>query len=300
VSGRSASPELLATARELLALAGTVDPPVRRLGPYALLSDVTEPAALLPLDRAAAGIEDAYRARYGLDLAGSAAETIVLFRRRASYEAYVVRTHGPISESGFYAGGVVALYREGRLLDDVRDTLVHELVHALGRRGLGPALPPWLDEGMADDLADSRIGEGARTQPGTLGGTALRAGDFFELHGGEASRELLRRHAAAGDLVPLARLLAMDEDEFRAVEPRALAYAESSFFIRFLLAGDLAPRFRAYLRQVSEGTPPTPGGLAAALGRSLEALDAELKAWILPEAVPAPSPVGAAELGSGE
>src|SRR6185436_7649016 len=101
---------------------------------------------------AAGAVDAAYRARYGLDLAGAPAETVVLFRRRRSYDEYLQRTGGPLAaETGHFAGGVVALYREGRLLEDVRATLVHELVHALGRRGLGPALPPWLDEGMADD-----------------------------------------------------------------------------------------------------------------------------------------------------
>lgn len=286
VTGRAAAPEHLAAARALLAEAGVAEPPSRKLGPYALLTDVEEPALLLLLDRAASGVEDAYRARYGLELVGNPAETVVLFRRRASYDAYLARTGGPAAETGHYAGGVVAFHRQGRLLEEVRGTLIHELVHALNRRGLGPALPPWLDEGMADDLAESRVGEGARTLPGTLSGTALRAGGFFELHGGEASRELLRRQLAAGGLVPLERLLSLDEAELRSLRPSGYGYAEASFFVRYLLEGDLAPRFRAFLRQVAAGVPPNPEALSAALGRSFPELDASLAAWILATAPP--------------
>jgi hypothetical protein len=204
----------------------------------------------------------------------------VLFRRRASYDEFLRRTAGPAAETGHFSRGVVALYREGRLLDDVRTTLVHELVHALGRRGLGPALPPWLDEGMADDLAESRIGGTAGVAPGTVSGTTLRFGSFFEMHGGEASRELLRRQRERGGLLPLERLVAMDDAEFHAVRPAGLAYAEASFFIRFLLAGELQAPFRRYLRDVASGAPPTAETLQAALRRPWKELDAGLAAWI--------------------
>ena len=228
---------------------------------------------------------------------------MVLFRRRGSYEQYLARTGGPAAETGHFAGGVVALYREGRLLEDVRTTLVHELVHALGRRGLGPALPPWLDEGMADDLAESRIGASTGVEAGTVSGTTLRSGSFFEVHGGEASRELLRRQLARGGLVPLARLAAMEDAEFHALRPAGLGYAEASFFVRYLLAGELAAPFRRFLRDVASGVPPAPEALAAALGRSWEELDAGLAEWIqggpppppgAPWPAPAPSPEGLA------
>ena len=307
VGGRTAAPELLAVARELLregtkASAGASsetagasrasdeagDAPPRHLGPYALLTDVEEPALLLLLDRAASAVDAAYRARYGLDLAGAPAETVVLFRRRASYEEFLHRTGGPAAETGHFTRGILALYREGRLLEDVRATLVHELVHALGRRGLGPALPPWLDEGMADDLAESRIGASAGVEPGTVSGTTLRIGSFFEMHGGEASRELLRRQLQRGGLVPLERLVAMDEGEFHAVRPVGLAYAESSFFIRWLLGGELATPFRRFLRDTASGVPPTPQALAATLGRPWAELEAGLAAWIREEGPASP------------
>lgn len=222
---------------------------------------------------------------------GAAAEAVALFRTRASYEEYVRRSGGPRSETGHVAGGLVALYRQGRLMEDVRTTLLHELTHLLGKRALGPALPSWLDEGMADDLANSRVGEGGRLVPGSLSETTLHSGVFFETHGGAASRELLRGQLAGGRLIPLAELTALDDEAVRSVTPRGFAYAESSFFIRYLLAGELAGRFRGFLREVAAGMPATPEALLDALQTSWPALDAGLAEWIL--AAPAPPPSAA-------
>jgi hypothetical protein len=292
VPARPASPERLAAALALLA-----EPRGREIGSYPLLTDVDEPALMLLLARAAAAVDTAYRERYGLTPIGTPAETVVLFRRRADYEAYVARTRGAIAESGHVAGGVVALYREGRLMEDVRTTLVHELVHLLNRRALGPALPPWLDEGIANDLAESRMGEAGGPLPGTVDAVALQTGGgTFELHGAAASRQLLQRARDGGGMLPLRQLVELAEPEFYARERRPLAYAEASFLIRFLLAGDLAPSFRAYLRQVSEGTPTTAESLAAALGLTdagaitWDSLEADFKAWLDTAPPPLPTP----------
>jgi hypothetical protein len=288
--GRPPDPELLSAARALLAGGADAARVDRRVGPYPLLTDVEEPALLLLLDRAAAGVETAYRERYGLVPVGTSAEAVVLFRSRAAYEEYVARTGGPRAETGHVSRGVVALYRQGRLLDDVRTTLVHELVHVLSRRALGPALPPWLDEGMADDIAESRIGEGGRPLPGTLGGTTLRQGVFSEVHGGEASRDLLRRELASGNLLPLETLTGLDFGEFHGTDRHRLVYAESSSFVRYLLAGELAAPFRAFLRDVSQGTPPTPQALQTRLRAPWPVLDAGLARFLTaPPPEPTPS-----------
>ncbi len=293
-SGRVADPELLAAAREVLGPAAT-DASPRHLGPYPLLTDVEEPALLLLLDRAAGGVEDAYRARYGLQPVGVPAETVVFFRSRASYADYLERTGGPRAVTGHASRGVVAFYREGRLIEDLRGTLVHEIVHLVARRAIGPALPPWLDEGMADDLGESRVGDDGRLLPGTLSATTLRAGEFFETHGGQASLLSLRHRLAGGGLLPLERLTALDGEAFHAVSPPALAYAEASFFVRYLLSGELATRFRGFLGAVAAGTPPIPEALQAALGVPWPTLDTGFAAWItdLPVPDPAASPGGA-------
>jgi len=276
VAARPPAPARLQAARAGLRGGG------RRLqvGPYPLYTDVEDASLLLLLDRAAAGLDMAYRERYGLAPLGEPAEAVVLFRERAAYQAFLARAGGPSGESGHVAEGVVALYREGRRLGDVRASLVHELVHLLARRALGPALPPWLDEGMADDLAESQVGEGGRLLPGTLSDDTTRAGEVFQRHGGAAARDLVQSALGAGRLVPVGALVTLDADAFQALSPRALGYAESSFLVRFLLGSDLAPRFRAFLAAVAAGTPPTAEALAASLGLSLDELDARFRAWV--------------------
>jgi hypothetical protein len=266
----------LAAARRLLAGGGREE----RVGPYPLYTDVVDPGLLLLLDRAAAGLEDAYRQRYGLRPLPGAAEAVVLFAREEDYRRYLRGEGGSPASTGHASHGVVTLWRHGRLAEVVRGTLVHELVHLLNRRAIGPALPPWLDEGLATDLGESAYGEGGRLLPGTLAEVALRTPARVEWHLGAASRELLREADAAGTLPPLASLTA-GADGFGAVEPRALAYAESAFLVRSLLAGRHAARFRAFLAAVATGGDPSGETLRDELGVSWEELERDLRASLL-------------------
>ena len=63
-----------------------------------------------------------------------------------------------------------------------------------------------------------------------------------------------------------------------------LNYAQSSFFIRYLLQGEqgsLAPAFRSFLAEVAEGLPPDPERLREKLGRPWPALEAGFRLWLL-------------------
>ena len=250
----------LAAARRLLG----AEECVARVGPYALYTDSRDAAALLLLDRAAASVEEAYRERYGLAPLGEPAEAVVLFRRRAGYLDLIAQAGGPGGGTGHVTSGVVALWREGRDLDEVRATLVHELAHLLNRRALGPGLPPWLDEGIAVDLAESRFGEGGRLLPGTLNEVARRTSFTVEWLVAGASRHAVEDAASRGALPALSALTASPES-FAAVEPQSLGYAQAGFLVRFLLAGEHAPGFRRFLAGVAEGGDPSGAGLLAAL-----------------------------------
>jgi hypothetical protein len=183
------------------------------------------------------------------------------------------------------------------LLEGVRATLLHELVHLVNRRALGPALPPWLDEGMANDLAESAVGEGGRLLPGILGEVTVTDGPRVERHLGAASRELLRRSLANGTLPPLAALTAADGETFRAVEPQALAYAEASFLVRYLLAGELAGRFRAFLATVAAGGDPGGEAMRETLGLSWEELEGRFRASLDVPATSGEEPPGGGPSG---
>jgi hypothetical protein len=280
VAGRAPDEERLARARARLA------PPVAagHLGSYLLYTDVRDAGRLAFLDRVAAGLEETYRSRYGVSPTGEPAEAVVLFAQEADYRAFLSQdTDLAELASGHTGSGIVSVFDAGRAIGEVGSTLVHELAHLLNRRSIGPALPSWLDEGVADDLSQSRIDPAGRLLPGTLGGVTIRAGRRIEMHGARAALQSLIQTAVAGSLRPLPQLLSLEWGEF-VRRNGELNYAQSSFFIRYLLQGEqgaLAPGFRAFLVAVAEGTPPDPELLREKLGRPWPVLEAGFRLWLL-------------------
>lgn len=279
--GRPPDPERLAAARRLLAQPETVT----RVGPYALHTDVADGALHAFLDRVANGVERAYRERYGLAPIGEPAAAVVLFGRRADFVEYQgreTRLHG-LGATGVTGGGLVALELEGRPRPEVAATLVHEIVHLLNRRALGPALPGWLDEGLADDLAQSEISEDGTLRPARLGGLTIERWNGWEWRGARAAAIELRRALDQGRLLPLAELLALEWEEFVAPGRSTVHYGQASFWIRHLLDGGdprLAAGFRAYLLAVASGEPAGPEELRRRLGRGWPELDEAFAAWV--------------------
>ncbi|MES1242087.1 MAG: hypothetical protein ABUT39_10745 [Acidobacteriota bacterium] len=281
VAGRQPDPERLALARARLAgpEAGG------RLGPYLLYTDVRDPNRLAFLDRLAGGLESIYRSRYGVPPVGEPAEVVILFEREAAYRAFLEEDAdlAGLPAIGHTALGIVALWDAGRPGAEVGATLVHELAHLLTRRAVGPALPSWLDEGIADDLSQSRIDPSGRLIPDTLGGLTIQAGRRIEMHGARAALQNLIQAADTGALRPLPELLGLEWKDF--VRQRGEQnYAQASFFIRYLLQGeqgDLAPGFRAFLSEVAGGRQPEPERLREKLGKSWLALEAGFRLWLL-------------------
>jgi hypothetical protein len=278
--GQAPDPERLERAVRILGPARRFD----RVGEYALHTDVENAALIYRLSRFAGSLEAIYSDRYGLELVGRPAEAVVLYRREEDYrrlEQSEERIAG-IGSTGYTRRGIVALYQGDRPLEEIAGTLVHELAHLLNRRGLGPALPPWLDEGIADDLAQSEISETNALLPGTLGGTVSRSGGRIDLRGARASLLLLQRAAETDTALPLSLLLQQGWDDFVGAERETL-YAGSLFWVRYLLAGEggaLAPGFRAFLRGIAEGRPATPEELSLRLGRSWPHLELGYRVWL--------------------
>ena len=165
-------------------------------------------------------------------------------------------------------------------------TFVHELVHLLNRRALGPALPPWLDEGMADDLSYSRIDEKGELSPARLGGSAVDMGSVTIWKGGQAAALELRRAMLQERSVPLEGLLSLEWTSF--VDPRQrLHYPQSALFIRYLVEseGSLKRGFRSFLEGIAAGGPVTPDALLHHLERDWEELDNGFRSWVLEEFV---------------
>lgn len=275
-------PWRLARAREVLG--GEVE--AGRLGPFRLYTDLADRDLLRFLGRVAAELPAAYRARYGLDPGPPTGEVVVLFAGEASYREYDRETSATAGlRAGGHAGrGLVALFAGGKERRDVAAVLVHELTHLLNRRALGPALPPWLDEGLADDLAVSRLEDDGTLATDRLGGVALREPGRWEWRGPLASAIEIRRALEGGRLPGLSGLVALDWAEFVAPPEGTLRYALSSFWVRQLLSGEppeLAAGFRDFLAAVARGEPATGEELARRLGRSWPRLEADLHRWIV-------------------
>jgi len=255
-------------------------------GPYALYTDSADDALLAHLDRVAAGIEDAYAARVGLRPVDEAArEAVVLFDREADYRRVQSRSDRllGLAASGHTASGLMVLYAGGRPRWEVTSTFVHELVHTLNRRALGPALPCWLDEGLAEDLSTSVIDADGRIVLGSVGGERQRTTDRVTAHGGIAALSRLCEAAAAGRLGPVDELLALDWTAFVRGGEAPQHYAAATFWVRFLLDaedGRYAAAFHGYLEAVAAGESADPEALRARLGLPWSVANARFQLWL--------------------
>jgi Bacterial SH3 domain len=294
-AARPADPGRLARA---LAVLGS-DAREVAFGPYRLHTDLADPALLARLLPLGATIEAAYRQRFGVEPGPAAGEEVVLFARADEYEAFSA-DEGRLAglDSHGHAGGGLAVLAAGHGgAGEVAELLVHEMVHLLNRRALGWELPPWLEEGLAEDLAYSRIDAEGRLIAGTLGGREVprqelgwlspgRAGNRqrIDLTGARASLLNLLTHWDDERRLPLGVLVDVPWREFVEPANRALLYPESAFFIRFLLDGPepaLAAGFRGYLAAIAGGGSWAPAALARALGRELPALEKPYHDWLV-------------------
>jgi formamidopyrimidine-DNA glycosylase len=282
---READPSRIARARAILGGAARED----RLGPFPLLTDVAAPALLARASRLAETFDATYRERYGLAPVGAARETLLLFAREADYRRYQGEERG-IAEiagaAGLAGGGVAATFVGERSDDEVLTTLAHEWAHLANRRALGPALPSWLDEGIAEDLGTARVDRDGRLLPGSWARLIRSSATGWTMTGGEASlRELHARLAPAGASSPappqLERVLGLDWSAFAAESDAPFHYALAGAFLRFLLSDDrLAPATRGWLGEVATGAPPEIEGLREALGLTWAELEIRLRDWI--------------------
>ena len=255
------------------------------LGPYALYTDVEDDELLAFLSRVAEQVEPAYEKRYGVVPLAGAREAIVLFRSQERYLSYQRTVPGiaDVAAPGVVHEGVVATYSEGREPAEIASTVLHELTHLLNRRAVGPALPPWLEEGLADDMGQSHIDESGRLTAGRLGGYFRRSAKNLVWSGGRASAIELARTLDSGNLLSVEALVELDWSEFQEDGERTLRYSQSSFFIRSLLDSpdaELAKRFRLFLADTASGQPLTPERLRKRLGRSWSSLDARLASFV--------------------
>lgn len=273
--------ERLAAATEYLAGGGRQE----TLGPYRLYTDSDDEKLLLFLDALAAQVEDLYTERYRLRPLGEAQAAIVLYQREGAYRMLQARSADLVglNAAGHATSGLAAFYIGRRQRAEIAGTLIHELVHLLNRRALGPALPPWLDEGLADDLALSAIGADGRIDPSVLSSERQRQGTRVTHHGGTAALLQLRDRLRHGRLLPLQELTELDWRSFVKRSRQRSLYAHSTFWIRFLLSaedGRYRAAFQGYLAGIASGASASGETLRRHLDREWSALDAAFRAWI--------------------
>ncbi len=288
-----ADPARLERARAILGHRG--EP--ARLGTFDLYTDLDKPRLLESLDRVATSLPYAYRERYGLALDGGGGAVVALFAKESCYREYErdeedISTLSAMGHAGY---GIAALFVGGRRFESIAALLVHELAHLLNRKALGSGTPAWLEEGLANDLAFSRVERSGRIVPGSLGGSShvgeervrtgsgLRTVTTLHLDGALASLSVLQKAELRGGLVPLPALLEQPWVEFVRREGRDLRYIQSAFLVRYLLDGEdarRASRFRSYLLAVSFGANADSKRLLAALDTDWEELERGFRRWL--------------------
>lgn len=278
VPALSADPALLERASRLLA-AGAKE---HRLGGYRLLTDTGDLDRIARWRAIVEAAEPAWQERYGVEPIGAPAETVVLFARQSALRELqrVEPKLGALDANGFTLDGVVALAVEGLHEAELDATFQHELAHLLTRRSLGPALPAWLAEGLSEEFGFAPFAAGEFNFE-SVRGTMTRDGNRFELRGGLAALDRLRRRAEQCALFSLPDLARVTELDFSAGEAGLERYSAAFAWVRFLLAEPpRSERFRRFLAAVAKGGEPSLERLAAELGAPLEELRTPLRAWV--------------------
>jgi hypothetical protein len=274
-----------------------------RLGPLPLLTDVTDGALVARLAAIAENVPSAYTARYGLDAPWAGTERVILFAREEDYAAFAKEepSLAGLKTAGNAGKSVAALVAGGRDADEAGALLVHELVHLLNARAFVGELPPWLEEGLAEELSYSVIGADGRLDPGTLrvrrsrsmGESLTPAGRMhwvrYDLYGPRALAGRLADAARKGLLLPLRRLVALDWYTFTETSGRTTTYPESALLLRWLLEDKAqAPRVRRFLATAAAGGPASASALSFELGLDMNALDGGFRTWLARFETPRP------------
>jgi TonB family protein len=187
--------------------------------------------------------------------------------------------------SGFYSSlGLVAFHLYQPSPDDVLALLLHETTHAFVDRHLvraGVRLPVWLQEGLAEYIANSKIEKG-RLLPGEIRRAPIRRYAMEQgavvVRDGRVSAAAtvadIRRAARQGRALTLAQMLDADRETFYG-EDLSLYYGAAGLLVHFLRHGrpgwadEAFPRFLLY---VAEGFPPS-AALEAAYGTTAVELE---------------------------
>jgi len=259
---------------------------------YLLLSDVALATVRRRLAIILGSIDRDVAQRYGLPLVRAQDEAVVVFARTAAFRAFVRQDdaeHGASFHLGNARGSLAALTAEGLGVGQLETLLVHEVSHLAIRRMLGVGLMPWIEEGMAEDLAYFRRDRNGRPIAGTLRqvtqtrveehSDAQGRRSFIERRlGGIDALEDLNRGLGLGQQVGLEALVRMDAAHFYGGSDR-LRYPRAAFFVRFLEQAQAAG-FGRYLLAISRGGRVDAQTLLSYLDTDWPALERGFVHWL--------------------
>jgi hypothetical protein len=233
----------------------------RALGPLTLYTDVDDPSLLDWLSSVAWGVLQAFDDRFMLDPGIPDQEIVILFAREADYRDFEAAEERLVDTDsrGYTSEGLSILFLGDQDRTGLASIFVHELTHLLSRRVFRTTLPPWLEEGLAEDLAFCVVTDRGTLRLGTLAGRSPRdIDDATAVSGAKAQLAALVAAWQGADRPELEALLAMPWEEFVEPSRRGLHYTTSAMFVRLLLDGDsaeLAAAFRSFLADLAAADP---------------------------------------------
>lgn len=273
----AAEPQRLAAARAGLGPEAVT----RTLGPFVLYTDVADARFLAAAGRLVESLPALWRERHGLELGGGVPGVVVVHGRQTAYEAAAARPGDGLA--GHAGGGLAVLHAETGSDEATLRLLAHELTHLAAESLLGGGLPPWLGEGLAEDVALAPLVK-QRLRPTALDRRSVYRGTRLTLYGPLVRLRPLRTALATGAL-DLATVLRLDAASFAAAPDRALVYALYGLWLRHLVEDEtLGPRLRGFLA-AADGVRPGADALAAdalrsALGQPWAELEAGFVAFL--------------------
>ncbi len=246
------------------------------LGPFDFYCDVDDEKLLRLLGQIAPQVVAAFVDRYGLEVVEPHG-AVVLFADERHYQQLKVSqfTDIPFHSEGHAVPGLVVIKVGNRSRREVATTLIHELTHLIAWQVLGPDLPPWLNEGLADDLALSRIDREGYLLSDSFDRRSLR----FGRNTAEILLKVVRGLSAAKP-IRLVDLLSQDRSTFLA-RPE-LHYAVSALFVRFLLEDSLdgsVAAFKDYLQAIRADGITYPDYLRQRLRQPWAEIDVQFRLW---------------------
>ena len=270
-----------------------------RIGPFEFYTNIRDSRQIERLQQVGNRVLETYIERYGVDPGTEFNEIVVIFANEAEYRAY----EDPESalddlEAGGHTGfGIATLYSGDHADDEVAALLIHELTHLLNRRAFGTRLSAWLEEGLCEDLAFSRITKSGKLETRKLSGSreerewterddegTERTYMSVRITGAVASLKSFLDAVAVTGTAQLDVLTDLSWGEFVEPEERHLNYSASGLLVRYLLDGNdgaLAAPFREFLRDIAaEGRTADGSALLSSLGVEWPELEVDYLAWV--------------------